>query len=214
MALATYDDLVTSILKWSHRNDVDMDDLIPDFISMAESDMFANAEEILEPRSIEKTSTATAVGTSPNESRFIELPPRYIQQRDFRITYLNKELKLTYHTPNAMRILDGTGLPCNFTVTNQIELDTVPDQDYTLTMKYYAKPAPLTPDNQTNEILTSDPSIYLYGALHQCFLWSEDDNEANKYWLKFITAIRGANKRAKAGRYGASPAIKFVGSVA
>ena len=211
MAISTYDELVTAIDRWTfERNNFSL--LIPDFITLAEIEMYANDDEILETRGIEKTATATAVGTSPNESRFVELPDYYLQQRDFRITNQQSELKLTFVTPNAIRLVPGTGMPCYFTVTNQIELDIVPDQDYTITMKYYAKPAPLTSVNQTNEILTSDPSIYLYGALHQAFLYSEDDNEATKYYSKFISAIKGANQRAKAGRYGATPAMRIMGA--
>lgn len=209
MALSTYDELITSIINWSHRKDINL--LIPDFIALAEIEMFANNDEILELRTIEKTSTATLTGP-PSEIRFVELPPRYLQQRDFRITVNNGFLPLNYQVPEALIVRNSTGTPFNFTVTNEIEFDIVSDRDYVITMKYYAKPEQLTLTNQTNEILTSDPNIYLFGSLHQLFLFSEDDNEAAKWGAKFINAIKGANDRSKAGRFGPSPQMKVKGS--
>jgi len=201
MAISTYNTLVDSIIAWSHRNDLDL--LIPNFISLAETEFYANPEEPLEIRPIEKTATATAVGLPIGSgSRFVALPTDFISQRDFRIEINGVEgFRLNYEVPSALIIRDQTGTPCRYTITDQIELDIVPDTDYTLTLKYFAKVTPLTVSNQTNEILTSDPNIYLYGALHQLFTYSEDDNESIKYFNKFIGAIKGANKRAKKGRY-------------
>ena len=210
MALDNFDNLVKSIVKWSHRKDLGV--LIPDFITLAEVEMFANDDEVLEIRDDEKTATLTAVGTSPSESRFITLPTDFISQRSLKITIQDDQTNLKYRSPTALRIASSTGTPTQFTITSQIELDIVPDQDYTLAMKYFAKPAPLTTLNQTNSILLSDPNIYLYGALHQVFVFTEDDNEAVKYFNKFNAAIRGANDRANKGRYGPAPAMKVLGS--
>lgn len=209
MALNNFDNLVKSIVTWSHRNDLGV--LIPDFITLAETEMFANDDEVLEIRDDEKTAVLTAVGTPPSESRFITLPTDFISRRSLKITIQDDQPNLRYRTPTALRIKPETGTPTEFTITSQIELDIVPDQDYTLTMKYFAKPAPLTTLNQTNSILLSDPNIYLYGAMHQLFVHTEDDNEAVKFFNKFNTAIRGANDRAKKGRYGPAPAMKVLG---
>jgi len=210
MALDNFDNLVKSVIKWSHRKDLGV--LMPDFIRLAEVEMFANDDEVLEIRDDEKTATLTAVGTSPNESRFITLPTDYLSQRSLKIAIQDDKPNLKYRSPTALRIRSGTGTPTQFTITSQLELDIVPDQDYTLTLTYFAKPAPLTTINQTNTILLSDPNIYLYGALHQVFVFTEDDNEAVKYFNKFNGAIRGANDRAKKGRYGPAPSMKVLGS--
>jgi hypothetical protein len=210
MALDTFDNLVKSVITWSHRKDLGV--LIPDFIRLAEVAMFSNDDEVLEIRDDEKTATLTAIGTSPNESRFIALPTDYISQRDLKILVQDDLFNLTYRSPTALIIRSGTSTPCRFTVTDQIELDVIPDQDYTITMKYQSKPLPLTTLNQTNSILTEEPNIYLYGALHQVFVYSEDDNEAVKYLGKFQDAIRGANSKIKKGRYGPAPSMKVIGS--
>jgi hypothetical protein len=209
MALDNFDNLVKSVITWSHRKDLGV--LMPDFIRLAEVEMFSNDDEVLEIREDEKTATLTAIGTSPNESRFIVLPTDYISQRDLKILVQDDLFNLTYRSPTALIIRSSTGTPSRFTVTDQIELDIIPDQDYTITMKYMAKPAPLTTLNQTNSILLSDPNIYLYGALHQAFVYTEDDNEAVKYFNKFNAAIRGANDKSRKGRYGPAPSMKVLG---
>ncbi len=83
----------------------------------------------------------------------------------------------------------------------------MPDSEYTIEIQYYRKATPLTEDNQTNDILTNHPSIYLYGALAQLFSYSQDDQQASKYIKLFIGAIKGANKADKKGRYGPAPAM-------
>jgi hypothetical protein len=183
MALSTFDELKASIIQWSHRQDTSFTDLLDDFIALAEEEMFDNPDNILKVRDSEKTSTATVVGTSP-----------------------------VYRTPDALVIKSGVGTPRYFTITNEIEFDIVPDQDYTVTMKYFAEFTPLSTTNQTNEILANYSRIYLYGALKQAFVWSEDDVEAAKYDALFQDAIKGANKKADAGRYGPTPAMKVKGS--
>jgi len=211
MAFSNYDDLVKGILDQSHRKDVLT--RIPRFIALAESEFFSNPVEILEIRESEKTSTATAVGTEPNQSRFLALPPGFLSQRDFDININDNEIDLAYRSPSSLRVRDGVGTPCYFTITNEIEFDIVPDKDYQVTMKYFAEFTPLSSTNQTNEILLNEPNVYFFGAMKQLFIWSEDDDQAAKYDGLFTDAIKGANKKYKKGRYGKTPTMKFKGAV-
>jgi len=95
------------------------------------------------------------------------------------------------------------GRPQFFTVIgDKIQLDRTPDAEYTVEIQYFKKADPLTSSNQTNEILTKYPSIYLYGALAQVFIYSQDDQQVSKYIQLFIGAIKGANKADQKGRFG------------
>jgi len=96
-------------------------------------------------------------------------------------------------------------------IGNEIEFDRVPDSAYTIQIQYYKKPDALTTANQTNSVMTNHPNIYLFGALHQLFMWSEDDAEAVKYFAKMQSVIRGANKANKKARYGAAPYMRVEG---
>jgi len=74
-----------------------------------------------------------------------------------------------------MRKQVSTGRPNFFTIVgNEIQLDRVPDSEYTLEIQYYRKATPLSDSNQTNDILTNHPSIYLFGALVALFSYSLD----------------------------------------
>ena len=121
-------------------------------------------------------------------------------------------MELCFRAPAQLRLQPDTGQPRFFTVTDRIEFERVPDSDYDIVLQYYAIPAPLTTANQTNEILDTFPSIYLYGALKQVFLFANLDGDAVKNHGIFIAAIRGANKKDKQGRYGPAPVMTIAGS--
>jgi hypothetical protein len=206
--LATYDDLVKDIIDQSHRKDIQT--RVPRFIALAESEMFSNPDEILEIRESEKTAILTTVA----DSRFLDLPLDFIQQRDFKITISSDEVELHYVTPSSLRITNTNSAPRYFTVTDKIEFDRVPDQLYTVTMKYFSDFTPLSDTNQANEVLLNEPNVYFFGALKQVFAWSEDDDQLLKYEALFKDAIKGANKKNKAGRYGKTPVMTFKGATA
>ncbi len=207
MALSTFDELEASIINWSHRKDIDL--LVPDFILLAEDEIYNNPQEKLQLKQLEKTSTASTTITS----RFIALPDDYGSMRSSRLDIVNESGFLQYRTPDQLIRYDTTSRPCFYTIIGtQIEFDRVPDEVFTVEIQYYAKDLPLTESNQTNLVLTNHPTIYLYGALHQVFIYAVDDESAAKYQSKFINSIVGANKTDKDGRYGPAPVMKVEGS--
>ena len=206
MALATYDDLVDSIIKWSHRKDIL--ELIPDFISLAEYEMFNNAEAQLQIRETEFISTAAA------NARYLALPPNFEKARSVVLETGNGFCDVKFQAPSQLLRQVTTGQPRFFTVVGtEVEFDRVPDSSYTIQIQYYKKPDPITEANQTNSVITGYPNIYLYGVLHQVFLWSEDMQEAIKYAGKFQDAIKGANKADKKARFGPAPSMSVDGRV-
>lgn len=202
MAISTYDDLVKSITTWGHRDDLDT--LIPDFIVLAETEMYGNQIEPLKIRDMESIQTAlTSTG------RFLSLPDGFEYTRSTRLV-VNDGGEIRYQSPEQMNRRPDTGKPQFFTVVgNEIEFDRVPDTDYTIEVQIFSKPTPLSTLNQTNSVLTKYPSIYLYGALTQLFIHSMDDQQAQKYNQLFLNAIKGANKNEKKGRYGPAPSLNL-----
>ncbi len=206
MALSTYNDLVESIVKWSHRKDTL--DIIPDFIALAEYEMFNNAESQLTIRETETIIDVTA------DARYVDLPANFEKARSVKLETGNGFCNVEFQTPDALLRRVSTGQPRFFTVIGgQIEFDRTPDSSYPLQVVYYKKPDPITPTNQTNVVITDYSNIYLYGALHQLFLWSEDLDEAVKYAGKFQDAIKGANRSDKKARYGPAPTMSIQGAV-
>jgi hypothetical protein len=53
--------------------------------------------------------------------------------------------------------------------------------------------------------------VYLFGALAALFGYAVDTQQEALYINKFISAIRGANKADKKGRYGPAPAMSLTG---
>ena len=204
MALATYDDLVKSIVAWSHRSDILT--LIPDFILLAETEMYNNEGWQLETRDMETVSTA------PTSGLYLELPPGFEKARSIQLETGNGLQDVKFQAPEQLMRQVSTGQPRFFSVIgNEIEFDRTPDSAYTIQIQYYKKPDPITSANQTNSVLTNQPNIYLFGALHQLFMWSQDQGEAVKYFAKMQSVIRGANKAAKKARYGAAPYMRVEG---
>lgn len=206
MALSTFDELVLSIENWSHRKDIN--DLIADFINLAEIEMYNNEGWQLETRDMELVSTASVSG------RYLELPPGFEKARSVQLETGNGLQDIKFQAPEQLLRQVATGQPRFFSVIgNEIEFDRVPDSAYTIQIQYYKKPDPITKTNQTNSVLTNHPNIYLFGALHQLNLWAEDEAEAIKWFAKMQSVIRGANKAAKKARYGAAPYMSTEGAV-
>ena len=200
MALDTQENLIKTIVDYSHRDD--LGPRMDDFILLAETEMMSNPIEPLKLNLGEKISTASTDITT----RFLALPSGFQSSRKFSITIDESIHGLEFRTPSQLKIRKGTGTPCFFTIRgNEIELDILSDKVYSVTFTYFAEFQPLTALNQTNIVLTKYPTIYLYTCLRQVFLYSQDTEEASKWSTEAISAISSANKAEKAGRYGPQP---------
>lgn len=214
MPFSTFTELSKSIGLWTKRG-TSLDLLIPDFIKLAEDEMYNPAKipgRVVTPlklKQLEKTSTAPTTTTS----RFIALPDDYASMRGIRLDINNESDFLQYRAPQQLIRFDDTGRPCFFTIIGtQIEFDRVPDEVLTVEIQYYGKDAPLTKLAPTNFVLTNHPTLYLYGALAQAFLFVGDGEREADFRAKFIGALTGANKADKDGQYGPAPVMRVEGS--
>ena len=206
MAFSNYDELVKEVIDWSHRGDLGVK--IPDFITLAENAMYSNDVEVLVVRSMETISTALTAG------QYLALPDNFESARSVRLVTGDNGGYLKFKAPNQMRKEVTTGRPYFFTVVgNELQFDRTPDSDYTIEIQYFRKATPLSVANQTNEILTNHPSIYLFGALTAIFAYALDTEQQLKYNQMFISALKGANKADKKGRYGPAPSMSYQGAV-
>ena len=159
MAIGTFAELKTAAANWLDRSD--LTDRIPEFITLAE----ARFNRVLRIRDMETISTAisTTAGT-----REYDLPTGFVQMREFHLT-TDPLTPLSYITPEMMsRIWAGSsrGKPEVFTViADKVRLGPNPDAVYTTSMLYYKKITALSASATTNDMLTNNPDIYLYGTL-------------------------------------------------
>tara|TARA_R110000824_G_scaffold76487_6_gene193734 strand:+ start:981 stop:1616 length:636 start_codon:yes stop_codon:yes gene_type:complete len=210
MALDNYANLKESIQDWSHRADVTS--RIDDFILLAEQEMYNNR---IEPLTVREQSVLTSVDTNAS-SRFLALPTGYTQLRRILIDDKSSEatqFELKYRTPEVLVRQQSAGVPCYFTITDQIEFDSVPDQIYNIEIQHVAKALPITAANPTNLILTNYPSIYLAGSLWALYEWAKDGQSSQVAYANFIQAIKGANLANKRGNYGPAPVVSNEGPV-
>jgi len=206
VSLDTFDNLKVEILDWSHRDDIDLK--LETFIEMAEVEMFSNPQAVLKIKG-QETSDDTLTTTA----RVIPLPTDFQSMRSIRLVLNNNGSETQYRAPEQLIRVDTTGLPRFFTVIgNNIEFDRVPDFAYTIELRYFATPTPLSSTNATNTVLDNHPNIYLFGCLWAVFEFAVDEIQAQKYYSRFISAILGANKRDKEGRFGTAPAMRIESS--
>jgi hypothetical protein len=203
MALDTYDNLKISVIEQLHRGS-SLNLKINDFILLAEAEMRSNRAAPLNMRLNEVVGTVTTIVDSDT----VALPTDYQQSRSLRVQLGQSKYELTYRTPAALPQRSGSGTPCYYTfVGNSFKFDIATSEALTLTLDYLADFAALTSVNQTNDVLTKYPGIYLYGCLKHGFIFADDNEMAVKYDGLFIAAIDSANVAENLGRFGDSPTV-------
>lgn len=208
MPLDSFSNLKASIKRRSKRNDISEDDLA-DYINQCESEFYNNPVALLRIRAMEARATAS----TSTASRFLELPDRFLQMRRLKLNspYGGGDSDISYYSPEQMPLTGLVSIPRFFTVTTQLEFDSIPDQEYTIEMQYVNKLEGLSDTNTANTILTDYPNIYLFGSLWALFQDMMEGDVAEYYYNKFIQSIQGANATDQAGRYGPAPRIRKEG---
>ena len=192
MALNNYENLKKSIIEWSHRDDANL--LIPDFIALAEAEMFGNDEEILE---VKNTGKNVELGLVNGE---VELPADLLDIRSIKIQQSESLNDIDFKTPQGIDYDSGYSVASQYTIIDNM-IKTNATSNETIRLDYISQPVALTEIDNINEVLTSHPQIYLFGALWALKEWADEPQDAQNYYLRFIKAIRGANKKAKKGKY-------------
>jgi hypothetical protein len=205
MAIDSYDNLKATIIRLDGSDSIS--DIVDDAIDLAEAEMYSNPEAPIRHRSMEARSTASTGGT-----RFLALPDGFLEMRGLRLVLSGGNTDVRYATPESLEVVAGSGRPRVFTVTSQLEFDRIPDSTYTIEMSFYAKITALDDTNTTNDILTDQPSAYLYGALWAVNLFNAEEEKAQYYYGLFINALKGLNKRFSKGRFGPAPRMRTEGS--
>ena len=206
MALDTFDNLVKEIIDWSHRDDLGTK--IPDFIQLAENAMYSNSVNPLKIRQLETITTQLTTADK------ITLHTNFESARSVRLILPEGGGELKFQAPEQMNREPTTGRPRFFTIIgNQLEFNRTPDSSYTIEFQFYARATNLSVTNQTNDILTNHPSVYLFGALSALFKFAQDTEQELSYSGQFIDSIKGANKADKRGRYGPAPAASLESGI-
>jgi hypothetical protein len=168
MALATYNDLKTSIGDWLNRSD--LTSVIPDFISLAE----AQIERTLRTRQMIVRANASF------SAEYGAVPADFLETKSLKLTSTNPQQPLSFLSIDSMDAqatqYTASGRPKFFTVVGgQFRLVPTPDTTYTTELTYYAKLTKLSVSVSSNWLLASSPDAYLYGSLLQAAPYLQDD---------------------------------------
>ena len=198
MSISTFAELKTASANWLDRSD--LTDRIPEFITLAE----ARFNRILRIRDMETVSTAisTTAGT-----REYSLPTGFVQMREFHLT-TDPLTPLSYITPEMMsRIWAGSsqGKPEVFTIiADNVRLGPNPDATYTTSMLYYKKITALSASATTNDMLTNNPDIYLYGTLLEATPFIMQDERVGLWLAAFEKAVADIQDQDNKDRHSGS----------
>ena len=198
MAIGTFAQLKTAAANWLDRSD--LTDRIPEFIVLAE----ARFNRILRIRDMETVSTAitTTAGT-----REYSLPTGYVQMKEFHLT-TDPITPLAYITPEMMSRMwagSGTGKPQVYTIiADNVRLGPGPGGAYTTSMLYYKTFTALSDAATTNDMLTNNPDVYLYGTLLEAEPFIMNDERVPLWLAAFEKAVGDIQNQDNKDRHSGS----------
>ena len=198
MAIGTFAQLKTAAANWLDRSD--LTDRIPEFIALAE----ARFNRILRIRDMETVSTAIS---TTGGTREYSLPTGFVQMKEFHLT-TDPLTPLAYITPEMMTRLwagSSSGKPEVFTViADNVRLGPSPDAVYTTSMLYYKTFTALSDDATTNDMLTNNPDVYLYGTLLEAEPFIMNDARTPLWLQAFEKAINDIQNQDNKDRHSGS----------
>jgi hypothetical protein len=198
MAIGTFAELKTAAANWLDRSD--LTDRIPEFISLAE----ARFNRVLRIRDMETVSTAisTTAGT-----REYSLPTGFVQMKEFHLS-TDPITPLAYITPEMMsRMQAGStkAKPQVFTIiADNVRLGPNPDAVYTTSMLYYKAFTALSDSATTNDMLTNNPDVYLYGTLLEAEPFIMNDERVPLWLAAFEKAVSDIQNQDNKDRHSGS----------
>ena len=197
MAIGTYAELQIAVANWLDRDD--LTDRIPEFITLAEARM----NRLLRLRLMENKYTASTVAAQRNYA----LPTGYVQMRNFQIN-VTPVRPLQYVTPEVYdRIWGGSssGTPEVYTIiANEIQLGPKPDSVMTIEMLFYKRITALSGANTTEQMLTENPDVYLYGALMEAEPFIMNDERMGLWAQGFAQAVQALQEQDNKDRHSGS----------
>lgn len=178
-----------------------------EFILRAERRMFQGVRPI-KAREMEMRTTLTitsGVGATPSG---------FLSAR--RLTWVaDVPYKLTYRDPEDFYDRSAVySQPTIFTIDGTV-INVLSAGSGTATLSYYAQPAALSGDTDTNTTLTAHGHVYLAAALIEAFAYLDNEPKRALWEQKYIEYVDGVNMAAVKARYaGTNLSPRVPGSVA
>jgi len=211
MAINTYATLQTAVANWLDRSD--LTDRIPEFIALAEARM-NRVLRLSIMLNVDQTTlggaTALVAGT-----RDYALPSGYLQMVDFhlRTSPITTLSYLTLENMNRMWAGSQGGKPLSYTIFSDnssgtpiksVRLGPSPGSAYDYAITFYKKIDALSDSNTTEQMLTNNPDVYLYGALLEAEPFLMNDQRVGLWLAAFEKAIADLQEQDNKDRHSGS----------
>jgi hypothetical protein len=154
-------------------------------------------------RLLEMQAKTTLTTTSGDDS--VALPANFVSVESAYINVGGRRSRLVPTTESAQSVRhDPSNQPYTYAVGNgELILMPVPDGEYTITLRYYARFADLAAPADTNATLDNYPQLYFYQSLIHAALWAQDDEGSARYSSAYTSvkdlAMKNDLKRRFAG---------------
>jgi len=204
-SLNTYTGLKFAISDWLDRPD--LDDIIPQFIEMAEAQMSRDI------RHFEMENRATA----EVDGQYLQRPSDWVETIRLHITSGGtRNLQLLSAAAMADKrqgVENATGEPRYYRHAERgFEVFPTADGTYEVELLYYQKIPALSGSNADNWLLLSHPDVYLYGALLHAAPYIKDDQRAATWAQLYSAALARVNESgASASQSGTGLQLKVRG---
>ena len=211
MAINTYATLQTAVANWLDRSD--LTDRIPEFIALAEARMNRTLRLAI-MLNVDETTLGGAA-TLVSGTRDYALPSGYLQMVDFHLR-TSPITTLSYLTPENMnRMWAGSqvGRPLAYTIFSdnasgtpikKVRLGPSPGSAYDYSIMFYKKIDALSDSNTTEQMLTNNPDVYLYGALLEAEPFLMNDQRVQLWATAFQESLSALQEQDNKDRHSGS----------
>ena len=199
MALTTYTELKASIADFLNRDDLTT--VIPDFITLAESQINRDVRHWkMEVRSSGQQDAA---------DEYIQIPSDWLETIRLHITTGGTSV-VNLISRDAMadkraRAEDISGTPIYYTHADaQFQLYPTPSAETDFELLYYQKTTALSGSNADNWLLLDSPDVYLYGALLHSAPYLAEDQRVAMWAQMYSAAVARLNEASELAQYSGS----------
>lgn len=194
MTISTYSELLTAAANWLGR--VELTSRIPEFVTLAQ----ARINRQVRAKAMETKSTTISIA-----NEYENVPSDFLQVKHFYTTAPAPRKNL--EPMDAAMMTNGyvtSGQPKYFGVDGtQFRFAPTPNQTYTATLIYFAKPATLAVTTQeTNSLFPTNVDLYLYATLLEAEAFASNDPRLAVWKQAYDDALNSLNSQSGNWRHG------------
>ena len=199
MALTTYTELKASVADFLNRDDLTT--VIPDFITLAESQINRDIRHW--------RMEARSSGQQDASDEYMQIPSDWVETIRLHLTGTGTTV-VNLISRDAMADKrsaqkDTAGTPIYYThADSQFQLYPTPSADTDFELLYIQKLTALSGSNADNWLLLDSPDVYLYGALLHSAPYLAEDQRIAIWAQMYSAAVQRLNEASELARFSGS----------